>query len=40
MQARGGKNMERMTAIVPDSEYQTIQQFISDSGWDHQQVMN
>lgn len=39
MQARGGKNMERMAAIVPDSEYQAIQQFISDSGWDHQQVM-
>jgi len=32
--------MERMTAIVPDCEYQAIQQFISDSGWDYQQVMN
>lgn len=39
MQAQGGKNMERMTTVVPDIEYQSIQQFISDSGWDYQQVM-
>ena len=30
------KNMERMEEYVPDCEYQSLQQFISDSPWDHE----
>ena len=33
-------NMEKMTEAVPDIEYQALQQFLSDSPWDHQRVMN
>ena len=30
------KNMERMEEYVEDCEYQSLQQFISDSPWDHE----
>lgn len=30
------KNMERMEEYVEDCEYQSIQQFLSDSPWDHE----
>ena len=30
------KNMERMEEYVQDCEYQSLQQFISDSPWDHE----
>ena len=33
------KNMERIEADVSESNYQGIQQFISDSPWDHRAVM-
>ncbi|MFQ5560975.1 MAG: transposase [Nitrospinota bacterium] len=31
--------MERMTEVVPDSDHQSIQQFISDSRWDERAVI-
>jgi len=34
------KNMERMTEVVPDSDYQPLQHFISHSPWDHRPVMD
>lgn len=34
------KNMERMTEVVSDSEYQPLQHFISHSPWDHRPVMD
>jgi SRSO17 transposase len=40
MQSLRGKTMEQMSFVVPDSNYQAIQQFITDSGWDYKPVMN
>ena len=40
MQAGNRKNMERMEEVVPDSEYQSLQQFLSDSPWSSQSVMD
>ena len=34
------KNIERMTEVVPDTEYQSMQHFISHSPWEHQPVIN
>ena len=33
------KNMERMEEYVEDYEYQSLQQFISDSPWDHEALI-
>ncbi len=38
MQAGPHKNMERMCEVVPESNHQAVQQFISDSTWDSQAV--
>lgn len=38
MQASPRKNMERMCEVVPGSDHQAVQQFISDSRWDAQAV--
>ena len=38
MQAGPRKNMERMSEVVPESDHQSIQQFMSDSRWDSQAV--
>lgn len=40
MQAGTRKNMERMVEVVPESDHQAIQQFISDSRWDARTVMD
>ena len=40
MQAGTRKNMERMVEYVPDSDYQALHQFISNSRWDAQAVMD
>lgn len=34
------KNVERMTEVVSDSDYQSLHHFISDSPWDHRPVMD
>jgi SRSO17 transposase len=34
------KNIERMTEVVVDSEYQSLQHFISHSPWEHSPVMD
>lgn len=34
------KNMERMEEVVPDSNYQSIQHFISDSEWKAEEVLD
>lgn len=34
------KNIERMTEVVPDTEYQALQHFISHSPWQSQPVMD
>jgi SRSO17 transposase len=34
------KNIERMTEVVVDSEYQSLQHFISYSPWEHRSVMD
>lgn len=34
------KNVERMTEVVPDTEYQALQHFTSHSPWDHRPVMD
>lgn len=39
MQA-GRKNVERMTEVVPDSDYQSMQHFITDSPWQARPVMD
>jgi SRSO17 transposase len=39
MQARR-KNMERMEEAVPDCDYQSLQHFLSDSGWDARAVLD
>lgn len=36
----GQSNMERMEESVAGSEYQSLQQFISDSPWDARAVMD
>lgn len=33
------KNMERIHGDIPESNYQSIQQFISDSPWNHDALM-
>jgi SRSO17 transposase len=33
------KNMERMAEVVPDTDYQRLQHFLSHSPWDHAAVM-
>jgi len=40
MQAGAKKNMERMVEYVPESDHQAIHQFISNSGWQAQAVMD
>jgi len=40
MQAGTRKNMERMVEVVPDSDHQAIQQFISDSRWSARAVID
>lgn len=40
MQAGDRKNMERMQEVIPDSDYQALQHFISDSPWNAQDVMD
>jgi SRSO17 transposase len=37
LQAGDRKNLERMQEMIPDSDYQSLQQFISDSPWDAQE---
>lgn len=39
LQKAPAKNMERMEDYVEDFDYQSQQQFISDSPWDHRRVM-
>lgn len=39
MQGGNRKNMERMVEIVPDSDWQQLQHFISDSPWDRQGLL-
>lgn len=34
------KNIERMTEVVPDTEYQALQHFTSHSPWDHRPVID
>ncbi|MCF6258151.1 MAG: IS701 family transposase [Gammaproteobacteria bacterium] len=34
------RNMEKMAETVPDTDEQSLQQFLSDSPWDYQAVMN
>lgn len=34
------KNMERMAEVVPDSDAQAFQQFLSDSNWDEREVLD
>jgi len=35
----GRKNMERMVEVVPDTDYQKLQHFLTHSPWDHRAVM-
>jgi SRSO17 transposase len=35
----GRKNMERMTEVVPETDHQQLQHFLSHSPWDHRAVM-
>ena len=34
------KNIERMIEVVPESEYESQQHFISNSPWDHRAVLD
>jgi SRSO17 transposase len=40
MQESKKKNMERMVDVVPESDYQAVQQFLSDSPWDERAVLD
>jgi SRSO17 transposase len=40
MQAGTRKNMERMVEVVPESDHQAIHQFVSNSRWDTQAVLD
>ena len=40
MQAGARKNMERMVEVVPNSDWQQLQQFVSDSAWDRRRVID
>ncbi|NLW30535.1 MAG: transposase [Fibrobacter sp.] len=40
MQKPERKNIEQMSKSVPDSDHQTLQQFITYSTWDAQAVMD
>ena len=40
MEAGTRKNMDRMAEMVPDSAHQAIHQFISNSRWDSQAVLD
>ena len=40
MQAGRNKNMERMADVVPDSAYQNLQHFVTNSKWSHRAVMD
>jgi SRSO17 transposase len=40
MQVTDRKNMEQISLAVPDSDHQAIQQFITDTDWDAQSVMD
>ncbi len=35
----GRKNMERMAEVVPETDYQRLQHFLTHSPWDHRAVM-
>jgi SRSO17 transposase len=35
----GRRNMERMAEVVPDTDYQRLQNFATNSPWDHRAVM-
>ena len=37
---KGRKNMEHMAEIVPDTDSQSLQHFISQSDWDEREVLN
>jgi SRSO17 transposase len=37
---KGRKNMEHMAEIVPDTDSQSLQHFISESDWDEREVLN
>jgi len=39
LQARH-RNMEKMAEVVPDTDEQSLQQFLSDSPWEYQEVMD
>ncbi|MFV2057560.1 MAG: transposase, partial [Thiohalomonadales bacterium] len=34
------RNMEKIAEVVPQTDEQSLQQFLSDSPWDYQEVMN
>ena len=34
------KNIERMVEVVPDTDYQSLQHFVTDSPWDARPVMD
>jgi len=34
------KNVERMTEVVPDSDYQSLQHFITHSPWEYRPVID
>ncbi len=34
------RNMERMVEVVPETDYQVLQHFLTHSSWDHQAVIN
>jgi SRSO17 transposase len=34
------KNIERMVEVVPDTDYQSLQHFVTNSPWDARPVMN
>ena len=40
MQAGSRKNMDRMAEVVPESKSRNLQQFLTHSKWDHQEVID